>query len=72
MRPISGVDHEELEHLYLIISAKAQVAAAEQLLREAVSNLQIVDGPSADCRDVIRAVVDLREKVFHMLQERPS
>lgn len=80
MRQIPGVDHEALERLYLAASAKAQIVAAEQLLREAASNLQIVEGsagaPRASatgeaCHDAIDAVVDLRDKVFQIMEELP-
>lgn len=64
MRQIPGVDHEALERLYLAASAKAQIVAAEQLLREAASNLQIVGDRAVVeiwtgeiCRDAIRVVV---------------
>jgi len=72
MREIPGVDHERLERLYLIASAKAQVMAAEQLLREAVENIQIADGGAKkDCVRAVRAAVALREKVFKILEKVP-
>jgi hypothetical protein len=80
MRQLPGVDHEALERLYLAASAKAQIVAAEQLLREAMSNLQIVEdcagAPRASetgeaCHDAVSAVVALREKVFHLMDELP-
>lgn len=80
MRSIPGVDHEALERVYLAASAKAQIIAAEQLLREALSNLQIVEGsagaPRASktgkaCRDAVNAVVTLRDKVFDLMDKLP-
>jgi hypothetical protein len=73
MRQVPGVDHERLECLYLLASAKAQVAAAEQLLREAVSNMQVAEtrGANEVYAEAIRAVVALREKVFQLLEDAP-
>jgi hypothetical protein len=69
MRPIPGVDHEQLERLYMLASAKAQIMAAEQLLREAVSNMAIADVKEQTCTDAVRAVVTLRERIFQILEE---
>jgi len=72
MRQIPGVDHEQLERLYLLASAKAQVVAAEQLLREAVSNMQIAEAGADDVGvKVLRAVVALREQIFQIMEEAP-
>lgn len=59
--------------VYLIASAKVQVVAAEQLLREAVSNMQIAEAAGADDVGVkaLRAVVALRKKVLQVLEETP-
>lgn len=72
MRQLPDVDPERLERLYLLASAKAQVIAAEQLLREAAENVQIAsDGSRQTCVTAIRAVVALRDEVFQLLEEAP-
>jgi hypothetical protein len=72
MRQIPGVDHEQLERLYLLASAKAQVMAAEQLLREAVSNMKVAEAKEdMICVRAIRGVMALREKIFQILEKAP-
>ena len=72
MRQVPGVDPERLERLYLLASAKAQVIAAEQLLREAVENVQIAsDHTRQACVEAVRAVVTLRDELFQLLEDAP-
>lgn len=82
MRARAGDDNARFERLYLLASAKAQVVAAEHLLREAVSNMKIADVSVADDEvvldvdkdvgvgvEALRAVIALREQVFQILKE---
>lgn len=77
MREIPGVPIEQLEGLYLLASAKANLVAAIGLLREAIGDLEIVSDryDVADAlqraRPAFGAMIDLRDRVFTVLEDAP-
>lgn len=71
MRELPGIDHERLERLYLVASAKANIVAAENLLREACKDLEVAERACPASRAALRETANLREVVFNMLEHLP-
>jgi hypothetical protein len=58
------------EKLYMLAGAKARVAAAEALLREAAGNVQIAAGDDATATAKVRSAVIATESAMHALFKR--